>query len=118
MADAGEFFPEVAEDVTMGGEEVAVEIEALAATEEEAGEGSALEEAMETIENAPARVTFIDYLKSPVVSLLVGQGDEQAQLTAHQALLVASPWFAESCSKFTDDISVNACNWITRLIAD
>lgn len=110
MADAGEVFPEVAEDVTMGVEGLAVEIEAPAATEEAAGEGSAPEETLETIENAPARVTYVDYLRSPVVSLLVGQGDEQALLTAHQALLVTSPWFAESCSKFADDISVSAFN--------
>lgn len=110
MADAREISPEVAEDVTMGGEEVAVEIEAPVATEEDAAEGSAPEDAMETIETPPARVTYIDYLKSPVVSLLVGQGDEQALLTAHQALLVTSPWFAESCSKFPDEISVSACN--------
>lgn len=57
------------------------------------------------LEDAPARVTYIDYLKSPVIGLLVGQGDEQALLTAHQALLVKSPWFADACAKFSDEIS-------------
>ncbi|PQE18928.1 Btb poz protein [Rutstroemia sp. NJR-2017a BVV2] len=59
----------------------------------------------ELLEDAPTRVTYIDYLKSPVIGLLVGQGDEQALLTAHQALLVRSPWFADACAKFSDDVS-------------
>jgi hypothetical protein len=60
----------------------------------------------EAIEDAPGRVTYVDYLKSPVIGLLVGQGDEQALLTAHQALLVKSPWFADACAKFSNDVSV------------
>jgi hypothetical protein len=64
----------------------------------------------ELVEDAPARVTYIDYLKSPVIGLLVGQGNEQALLTAHQALLVRSPWFAEACAKFSDNVSVGACS--------
>jgi hypothetical protein len=61
----------------------------------------------EAVEYAPARVTYIDYLKSPVIGLLVGQGDEQALLTAHQALLTTSPWFADACAKFSDEVSVS-----------
>lgn len=60
----------------------------------------------ETMEDAPARVTYIDYLKSPVIGLLVGNGNDQALLTAHQALLTQSPWFADTCAKFSDDVSV------------
>ncbi|KAI4599767.1 hypothetical protein KJ359_001503 [Pestalotiopsis sp. 9143b] len=37
------------------------------------------------------RIEFIDYLKSPMVTLLVGDGDKSAILTAHQALLQQSP---------------------------
>ncbi|KAH8594929.1 hypothetical protein B0O99DRAFT_513189 [Bisporella sp. PMI_857] len=59
----------------------------------------------EAFQEFPARVTYIDYLKSPVIGLLVGQGDEQALLTAHQALLVTSPWFADACAKFSDEVS-------------
>jgi hypothetical protein len=59
------------------------------------------------MEDTPARVTYIDYLKSPVIGLLVGQGDEQALLTAHQALLTSSPWFADACAKFSDEVSVS-----------
>jgi len=62
-----------------------------------------LEEAMD---DAPARVTFVDYLKSPIIGLLVGNGADQALLTAHLALLMQSPWFADTCAKFSDDVSV------------
>jgi hypothetical protein len=58
-------------------------------------------------EDAPARVTYIDYLRSPIIGLLVGQGDEQALLTAHQMLLESSPWFKDACSKFSDEVSVS-----------
>ena len=87
--------------VEMSGEELLVEIEAAAPEDEN---GLPFQE--ESLEDAPTRVTFIDYLKSPVISLLVGQGDEQALLTAHQALLVASPWFAEACARFSNNVSV------------
>jgi hypothetical protein len=69
--------------------------------------------ANDTMAEAPARTTFIDYLKSPVIALLVGQGDEQALLTAHQGLLVQSPWFADACSKFSDAVSVCTLSFFT-----
>lgn len=88
---------------------VMIEIDASAdgdnvpAPEELSPSGPDIQEA--TIEEAPARVTYIDYLKSPVIALLVGQGDEQALLHAHQALLCKSPWFEEACGKFSDEVS-------------
>ncbi|ETS80431.1 hypothetical protein PFICI_07960 [Pestalotiopsis fici W106-1] len=48
-------------------------------------------------------IQFIDYLKSPMVTLLVGDGENSAILTAHQALLEQSPYFAEACTAFNDD---------------
>ncbi|KAK3334561.1 hypothetical protein B0H65DRAFT_437073 [Neurospora tetraspora] len=51
----------------------------------------------------PPRVTFLQYLSSPIVTLIVGTGDQETILTAHQSLLVQSPWFAEACADFTDD---------------
>jgi len=112
MADNAELFGETNpddiitdQDIEMSGE-VVVEIEQSGAT---AGNGNAAnnnnehEDPME--ETAVARVTYIDYLKSPIIGLLVGQGDEQALLTAHQALLVKSPWFADACAKFSDEVS-------------
>jgi len=98
---------EVPADVEMaGGEGLVVEIGSrpdlgVAAVEDDIPN-------LESIEDAPARATYIDYLKSPVIGLLVGQGDEQALLTAHQALLVRSPWFADACAKFSADVSVGA----------
>ncbi|KAL9090552.1 MAG: hypothetical protein Q9165_005313 [Trypethelium subeluteriae] len=46
--------------------------------------------------------TFLDYLKSPIVELTIGQGDGATTLTAHQSLLTQSPYFREACSKFSD----------------
>jgi len=110
MADSGENFAELipedsAADVEMGNEEVLVEIDATGAGADNDENGLPFQE--EAMEDAPARVTYIDYLKSPVIGLLVGQGDEQALLTAHQALLTSSPWFADACAKFSDEVSVS-----------
>ncbi|KAF2395805.1 hypothetical protein EJ06DRAFT_585750 [Trichodelitschia bisporula] len=54
-------------------------------------------------EKQPVRVTFLDHLKSPVVDIFVGSGDDAAVLHAHQAMLVKSPWFAEQVKAFVDD---------------
>lgn len=59
------------------------------------------------VEPEPARVPFIDYLTSPVVTLIVGTGEHETFLTAHQALLVHSPYFKAQCDAFTDDGSVS-----------
>lgn len=52
------------------------------------------------------RPSFISYLTSPVVTMIVGSGGSETILTAHQALLVQSPYFAEACAAFSDDGSV------------
>ncbi|KAI1189943.1 hypothetical protein F5B17DRAFT_389538 [Nemania serpens] len=49
------------------------------------------------------RTTFISYLTSPVVTLIVGNAESETILTAHQALLVQSPFFADICGAFADD---------------
>lgn len=54
----------------------------------------------------PTRTTFMSYLQSPIVNLLVGQGDEQQLMSAHQALLVESPFFESACRSFVEDGSV------------
>lgn len=54
---------------------------------------------------AEARPSFIEYLSSPIVTLLVGQ-EAQTVLTAHQALLTKSPYFEQLCQSFVDDGSV------------
>lgn len=57
-------------------------------------------------EKVPPRINFISYLTSPLVTLIVGSGDNETILTAHQGLLVRSPYFAEACAAFSDDGSV------------
>jgi len=42
-------------------------------------------------------------LKSPIVELAVGPSGKHTVLTAHQAFLAKSPYFAEACSNFTAD---------------
>ncbi|KAK4143134.1 uncharacterized protein C8A04DRAFT_12643 [Dichotomopilus funicola] len=51
----------------------------------------------------PQRTTFLQYLSSPIVTLLVGSGETETILTAHQGLLVQSPYFQEACAEFADD---------------
>ena len=57
------------------------------------------------------RTSFASYLMSPVVTLLIGSGD-QSILTAHQALLTQSPYFEEACSSFVDDGSVGTQSYL------
>ncbi|KAJ4198974.1 hypothetical protein NW767_008560 [Fusarium falciforme] len=57
-------------------------------------------------EIADPRVTFANYLMSPIVTLLIGSGD-QSILTAHQGLLAQSPYFKEICDRFVEDGSVS-----------
>ncbi|KAI0862298.1 hypothetical protein F4860DRAFT_123562 [Xylaria cubensis] len=49
------------------------------------------------------RTTFISYLTSPVVTLIVGSAENETILTAHQALLTQSPFFADACAAFAHD---------------
>ncbi|KAI8962825.1 hypothetical protein F5Y11DRAFT_321752 [Daldinia sp. FL1419] len=49
------------------------------------------------------RASFINYLISPVVTLVVGNGETETILSAHQALLTQSPFFFDACAAFTDD---------------
>lgn len=67
-----------------------------------AGEETVVEE-----EPVPARTPFVDYLTSPVVTLIVGTGERETILTAHQALLSQSPHFENICDNFSDDGSVS-----------
>jgi hypothetical protein len=48
----------------------------------------------------------VDHLKSPIVELVVGQGDFEIILSAHQALLVQSPFFEDACAHFDADTPV------------
>lgn len=65
------------------------------------------EETVVEAEPEPARVPFIDYLASPIVTLIVGSGENETILTAHQALLALSPYFKDQFEGFSDDGSVS-----------
>ncbi|KAI1085544.1 hypothetical protein F5B20DRAFT_518775 [Whalleya microplaca] len=76
--------------------------------EGEVGEGAAAAGNAEELPFAEGgdvepRTTFITYLTSPVVTLLVGSGETETILTAHQGLLTQSPFFADACAAFTND---------------
>jgi hypothetical protein len=57
-------------------------------------------------EIAEPRITFANYLMSPIVTMIVGSGD-QSILTAHQGLLTQSPYFKDICDTFVEDGSVS-----------
>ncbi|KAK5119604.1 hypothetical protein LTR85_007433 [Meristemomyces frigidus] len=59
---------------------------------------------LEDIEpDVPERTTFLDYLRSPIIELVLGSGAEATTLNAHQGLLTQSPFFADACAQFTDN---------------
>lgn len=60
------------------------------------GEDVGEDETAAEAEKPAARITFVDYLKSPIITLHIGSGDGAAQLTAHQALLIKSPFFVDA----------------------
>ncbi len=70
--------------------------------------GSELPFAESGPDDPPApRVGFLQYLSSPIVTLLIGGGDTETVLTAHQGLLTQSTFFAEACADFADDGSAS-----------
>ncbi|CAK4031340.1 Hypothetical predicted protein [Lecanosticta acicola] len=74
--------------------------EEMGEVEENGGDGTA-PGGLEDIEPVvPTRTTFLDYLRSPIVELAVGRGEDSAVLSAHQALLTAAPFFQQECAKF------------------
>lgn len=72
------------DDVEMGGD---------AGLEENGGEGESggLDQIEPDVQETPM---FIDYLKSSIIELAIGEGEEQTILHAHQGLLVQSPFLA------------------------
>ncbi|MCJ1277321.1 hypothetical protein MMC21_005133 [Puttea exsequens] len=47
-------------------------------------------------EKPAPRVTFVDYLKPPIIILIIGSGADETILIAHEALLIHFPFFAEA----------------------
>jgi hypothetical protein len=50
------------------------------------------------------------YLTSPIVELVVGQGETKTTLTAHQSLLLESPLLAERVAAFNESGPVS---WVS-----
>ncbi|CAI7636181.1 unnamed protein product [Penicillium pancosmium] len=73
----------------------------------QAAEDNTLRDAQAEAEpEAPAPVKknagfkFLDFLKSPIVEIAIGEDDNQTILTAHQTLLIESPLLSEFVNKF------------------
>ncbi|GFF50121.1 hypothetical protein IFM58399_08726 [Aspergillus lentulus] len=45
---------------------------------------------------------FLDYLTSPIVELIVGKDEHETSLTAHQSLLLESPFLAQAVAAFSE----------------
>jgi len=93
---------EVPADVEMGGEDV-LEADHSATGQNGDGENGLPFQDEEEEEELPVRITYVDHLKSPIVELVVGEGEDQTLLTAHQALLVRSPFFEDACAQFGEN---------------
>ncbi|KAI7136839.1 hypothetical protein KC352_g30400, partial [Hortaea werneckii] len=92
-------------EVTMAGDEEMAESTDVPGGEETVVEPTGDDEptGLGDIEpETPERLTFLDYLRSPIIQLVVGNGGNASTLSVHQALLVQSPHFAEAVSRFTD----------------
>lgn len=98
MADIED--PQIAESGEPGTEMEGVE-ELQAVDEEDQADGA--EGGDDTLADSSTFVSnpqtvFLEYLKSPIVQLIVGTGDEETTLTAHKAILEKSPFFVEQVS--------------------
>ncbi|KAI9737107.1 MAG: hypothetical protein M1834_000697 [Cirrosporium novae-zelandiae] len=89
-------------DVTMGGAGIETPAEDIGDVEvadvHENGENSLVKEGAS--EEPLPKLTFIE---SPIVELEIGTGDDTTLLTAHEALLTQSPYFAEQIAQFSGD---------------
>ena len=80
--------PKSAEDVEMVGEGEAGE-----GVEEAGGAADTDETTVATAVNP--QTVFLEYLKSPIVKLVIGSGEDETTITAHSAILERSQFFAE-----------------------
>ncbi|WEW57927.1 hypothetical protein PRK78_003394 [Emydomyces testavorans] len=91
-------------DVEMAGASGAAAAEPQSA--EDAADAAAAEENGEptsTPAEGRGKNKFLDYLKSPIVELVIGKDGNETVLTAHQAILTSSPYFAKTVSQFPED---------------
>ncbi|KAL7268421.1 hypothetical protein RUND412_008956 [Rhizina undulata] len=66
--------------------------------EDEKEEDEELEKALEIYGRT---MGYIDYLQSPIITILIGTPPSETKLFAHLALLQKSPYFVEECASFT-----------------
>ncbi|CAG8233616.1 unnamed protein product [Penicillium salamii] len=50
----------------------------------------------------PTSINYIDFLTSSIVEIIVGQGDKETSMKAHQTLLMQAPFFAELVDKLEE----------------
>lgn len=87
---------------------------AAANTENQEQEPSGLENIEPEV---PARITFLDYLKSPIVELSVGKDDDLTVLHAHQRLLEQSPYLYEKINALDDGDAVGTTSALPPALA-
>ncbi|KAI9652213.1 MAG: hypothetical protein M1831_007122 [Alyxoria varia] len=88
-----------------GGEDV--EMEGTGETTGGAGEGEENALPEDAVQQPAQPIAFLDYLKSPIVQLNIGEGVEATTLSAHQDLLTKSPYFEQACASFPDPASLS-----------
>ncbi|KAF2152092.1 hypothetical protein K461DRAFT_279619 [Myriangium duriaei CBS 260.36] len=117
--------PIVVIDKPSDGAENDVDMTSETGRDENGGED---ETGLEQIETEVADTPkFIDYLKSPIVEISLGEGDEQTMLYAHQGLLAQSPYLADLINSagdatptrriaLTEDVSAmaSALEWLYK----
>ncbi|KAK7539478.1 uncharacterized protein J3D65DRAFT_281026 [Phyllosticta citribraziliensis] len=99
---AGDVEMDGAEETPAEGTPAEVSNEPTTGAGEGEGEGEDASMLPDVKPEAPEIIRFLDYLKSPIVEIMVGQGEAQTQLTAHQALLTKSPFFNERVAEFNE----------------
>ena len=96
IADSGEG------DVEMGTAEGIQEVEDDNPDGEGEGAGDETLAANGSTTSNPQTI-FLEYLKSPIVQIVVGSGDDETTLTAHKAIIQQSPYFNDMLSALSDD---------------
>ena len=94
-------------DVEMGTPAEENDVEVVASGTVENGDGLPFAADDEEDVKIPVRQTYIDSLASPVVQLNITEGDNTTVLSAHEALLKKSPWFAAACAQFGPSTAVS-----------
>ncbi|KAF2705537.1 hypothetical protein K504DRAFT_439791 [Pleomassaria siparia CBS 279.74] len=83
------------DDVEMEGADVA------AGAGAGAGEGAGEDTGLPDIEpETPKLVLFADYMRSPIVEVIVGTGEQRSTYSVHEAVLIKAPELARQCENF------------------